>query len=231
MSIVIDLIVVAIVLLFVALSAKKGFVKTVVEMVGFVAAIVLAFTISTPLAGVTYDKIIEPPILAAVTDEATEDVNAMVNGIWEKMPAFIINRAEDMGHSQDNVGQSITSSLANGTQAAVKSTSQNIFKPVAVSLLSLVFSVIISIVLLLIVKPIAKIINGLFSFSIIGKANRALGAVVGLLKGAVFAVVFCLVISLVVSFTENGFLIFTAENINNSYIFKLITESIPFIKF
>lgn len=231
MSVILDLIVVGIVILFVVLSAKKGFVKTVVEMVGFVAAIIVAFTISTPLAGVTYDKIIEPPILAAVSEEATEDVEVMVTDIWEKMPEFITNRAEDMGHSQDSLTNSINAGLVNGTQAAVKSASQNIFKPIAVSLLGLIFSLVISIVLLVLVKPVAKFLNGIFSFSIIGKANRALGAVVGLLKGAVFAVVFCLLVSLIVSFTENGFLIFTAENISNSYIFKLVADFIPFIKF
>ena len=64
-----------------------------------------------------------------------------------------------------------------------------------------------------------------------GKANRALGAVVGILKGAVFAVVFCLLINLIISFVPNGFLIFTPENIADSYAFKLLAEVIPFIKF
>lgn len=231
MSIVIDLIIVGIVLLFAVISAKKGFVKTVVEMVGFVAAIVIALTVSAPIAEFTYDKVIEPPILASISQEATDNVSGIVNDIWEKMPEFIITKAEEKGHTQERVTESINAGMSSGAQTAVKATSQNVFKPIATSLLGLVFSAIIAIVLILLVKPIAKIVNGIFSFSIIGKANRALGAVVGILKGAVFAVVFCLLINLIISFSPNGILIFTPENIADSYAFKLLAEAIPFIKF
>ena len=55
MNFVIDLIVVAIIAVCAVVSAKRGFVKVLVEAVGFVAAIILTFTISTPLSEATYD--------------------------------------------------------------------------------------------------------------------------------------------------------------------------------
>ena len=94
MGIVLDLIVIAIILIFCLISAKKGFVKTIVEAVGVVAAIILAFTFSSPLAATTYDKIIEPPILNAVSSETTESSENAVQNIWDSMPKFIINNAD-----------------------------------------------------------------------------------------------------------------------------------------
>ena len=82
------------------------------------------------------------------------------------------------------------------------------------------------VVLLVVVKFLAKMINRVFSFSIIGKANRLLGGIIGIPKGIIFAILFCMVISLIVSL-NNGFLIFTAENIEKTYVFKFFAEIIP----
>ena len=74
MSVVLDIIVLAIILVTVFLSAKRGFVRVLIELVGFVAAVFISFTISTPLADMTYDKIIEPPIVASVGDVTGDSV-------------------------------------------------------------------------------------------------------------------------------------------------------------
>ncbi len=228
MSIVLDLIVVAIVIFFCLISAKKGFVKTVVEAAGIIAAIIITFTISTPLASVTYDKIIEPPIISSVSEETANNTENAVQSAWDSMPEFIKRNAERLSFDSEQSIQSVTDNMSNGVEAAVKDASQNMIKPIVVKILGLIYSVIIFIILSVIVKFLAKLINKIFSFSVVGKANRILGGIIGFLKGAVIAVVFCMVISLIVSFTENGFLIFTPDNINNSYIFKLLTEIVPF---
>ena len=54
MGIVLDLILVAIIALCVIISVKRGFMKTVVEFVGFVLAIYIAFTFGPVLSDATY---------------------------------------------------------------------------------------------------------------------------------------------------------------------------------
>ena len=72
MSITLDLIVIAIIILMVLISAKRGFVRVAVEAVGFVAAIILSLSLSTTLADVTYQKAIEPAILSSVENATAE---------------------------------------------------------------------------------------------------------------------------------------------------------------
>ena len=50
MNIILDIIIVAIVVICVFLSAKRGFTRTIIELVGFVAAILIAINLSTPVA-------------------------------------------------------------------------------------------------------------------------------------------------------------------------------------
>ncbi len=227
MSIVLDLIIIAIILFFVLSSAKRGFVNAVVETVGIVAAIIISLTISTPLSQATYDKIIEPSIKSVTSLDSIGTVEQVTDTAWEALPSFIKNNSESLGISVDEFNQSIAQNIDNGVEAAAEAAVKKIVEPIALKVLKTVYAVVLAVLLIVAVKFIAKVVNRLFSFSIIGKANRTLGGVIGLFKGTVVALLFCMVVSLIVSFTKNGFLIFTAENINNSYIFKLLADIIP----
>ncbi len=228
MSIILDLIVLAIIVITVLISAKRGFVRTLIELVGFIAAVFISFTISTPLANTTYDKIIEPSIISTVTSAvdtaADNSAAAAVDSFWNEMPGWIKGGIEKAGISKDSLGGSITENIGNGVQAAVESTSQSVIKPAVTGSLALIYQVILLIILLAIVKPLAKLINKLFSFSVIGTANRVLGGVVGVPKGIIYAVAFCLLITLAVSFTQNGFLIFTGEAMEKSLFFSFVNS-------
>ncbi len=228
MSIILDLIVLAIIVLTVLISAKRGFVRTAVELVGFIAAVFISFTISTPLANTTYDKIIEPSIVSSVTSAAgtvmENSAVAEVDGLWDGMPTWIRNGIEKSGVSKESFDGIITSNIGNGVQSTVETASQSVIKPVVTGTLSLIYQVIFLIVFLALVKPLAKLINKLFSFSIIGTANRVLGGVVGIPKGIIYAIAFCLIIMLIVSFTGKGFLIFTGEAMEKSRFFSFINS-------
>ena len=93
MSIVLDLIILAIIIITAYISAKKGFVKVLVETVGFVLAIVIAFTVSTPLAEITYDKFIEPTIIKNA-EKAVENGESVEIKAWESVPTFITENVE-----------------------------------------------------------------------------------------------------------------------------------------
>lgn len=224
MNLLIDLIVIAIVGLSVLISAKRGFVKVLIEVAGFVAAIIVTFTISTPLADNTYDKIIEPPIVEAAVNAVGESAQ---HEAWNALPEFVTENALKLGVSGEDFTGKITENLASGTEAAVKTASQDVIKPIITKILGLIYSVVILVVLLVVVKFLAKIINKMFSFSVIGKANRVLGGIVGVPKGVIFAILFCMVVSLVVKL-YGGFLIFTTQNIEKTFIFKFLADIIPF---
>jgi uncharacterized membrane protein required for colicin V production len=220
MWVVIDLILVAVILIFALISAKRGFVKVLVETVGFIAAVVVAFTISTPLAEVTYDKIIEPPVVKAAVNAVGESAE---HEAWNALPEFLMNN-DIFGTQINSFTEKITANLSLGVETAVKTASQDIVKPVATKIFSLLYSVILVLVLSILVKFLAKLINGMFSFSVIGSLNRTLGGILGAVKGIVFVLIACMVISLIISFTGKPFFIFTEENINNTYIFKFFTD-------
>lgn len=224
MSIVIDLILVAIILLFALISAKRGFVKVLVETVGFVAAIIVAFTVSTPLAETTYDKLIEPPVVKAAVNAVGESAE---HEAWNALPDFLMNNSL-FGEELNSFTQKISQNISEGTETAVKNASQEIVKPIAVKIIGLLYSVILVIVLTILVKFLAKIINSMFSFSVVGTLNRTLGGVLGAVKGIIIAIVFCMLISLILTLSGKPFLIFNQNDIDNTYLFKFLTQIFSF---
>ena len=226
MSIIIDLILVAIVLLVVLISAKQGFVRTVVGAVGFVIAVVIAFTVSKPLAETTYDKFIEPPIVNSIGETTSGTVADTVDSLWSKLPSIITDNSESFGFSKENIQGSLSEGTEDNIKDTISNVSQTAIKPIFVELTSTVYAVILIIVLLIIVKLLAKLLNKAFSFSVVGKLNTTLGGVLGLAKGLVIALIICEIIVLVISLTQNGIWILNNENISNTILFKFLTNII-----
>ena len=226
MSIVLDLIVISIIILMILISAKRGFVRVAVEVAGFVAAIMLSFTLSATFADFTYQKVIEPAIVSSVENITVETTDSAAENTWNALPDFIKNNAGKLGINKDDITQDITENIGQSANDIVSSISENTIKPIAVSILKTLYSVILMLILMVIVKFLAKAINKLFSFSVIGKVNKILGGTLGAIKGIIFAWLFCAIIYLIISCTKNGIWIFNYDNIENTYLFKLLVNVI-----
>lgn len=226
---ILDLIVIAIIVVFALLSAKRGFVRTIIEVVGFALVVLLANSVSTPLANVTYDMAVEPAIIKSVDNIEAEGAEAL-NIKFETLPGFVQDIIGDESIFADFENM-VKENIGEGVEKAMSTASQNVIKPILTEILALVYSLLITVVLATVVNFLAGIINGFFKFSLIGKINRTLGAVFGTVKGCFIAAIFCSIISLIVSFTQNGFLIFTKEAIDKTLLFELLSFKIDFSLF
>ncbi len=228
-GIILDLIIIAIVVLYIFISARHGFVRTLIEVAGFIAACVVAFTVSSPLADLTYDKIIEPKIISNIEQVTSDGGNAVAEKLWNSFPDIIKKYSADIGVNEQAFYDSINSTVAGGASDSAVKISENVTKPLIIKLVSALYSTVITIVLIIVSKYLAIIVNRLFKIPVIGKINAALGGVVGAVKGLAFAFVFCAVISIIILLTKNGFWIFNPENIESSNLFKLLYGFSPFV--
>ena len=220
-SVLIDGILLIIVALFVITSARRGFVRVLVEAVGIVAAVIFTLTVCTPLSVATYDKIIEPPIISATNEQVHGTVEETVDGVIESLPDFLQGYIESSGIADQIVAEN-NGEISNSTTDYITEISQNTIKPVTVRILSTIYSVLIFTVAVVIVKILAGILNKTFSFSFVGKLNKTLGGLCGLIKGVAFVLVLCYVIKFLLPITDNGIWIFNAQNIEQTYIFRFL---------
>ena len=227
MSIVLDLIIVAIIAFFVITSAKRGLVKTVLDVVAFFLALYLSVTLSGVIAEGAYNLFIKDAVVKSVEKEAPDLSSSLINieQTLDSMPDFIIDAAEKKGISNEGFKEFLAS--AEQGVGFYEHAVDYVAKPIIINVLITVLYIILFIVLCIIFKFVARIINKLFSIPIIGGLNKTLGAVFGLVKGTVVVAAFCIAISVIVSLTKEGFLIFTNENIEGTYLFKLLASINP----
>ncbi len=230
MAFLLDVIVVLIILLFVFLSAKKGFVCTLIEVLGFFVAFFIAFSISTPIADSVYDNFLEQKFISKMANAAQYDfknAEIAVDKATQQLPNIVTSN-EYFEHSKQEILQEVSKQNVNTGNQLATIISDSFLKPVMVSLISTIIKLVVLIILLFVIKFFAKTINKLFNFSVIGTLNKTLGGVLGLFKGTFFVIILCLVVDLTLSITKDGFSIFTTDTINSSYLFKFFMGFSPF---
>lgn len=252
----IDLILLAIIGFTVFISYKRGFVKTIIGTIGFFLSIILSLTLCTPLASFTYDKLVQPPIVSAISNEIDDrfqeeldenvgdkidgekieefqgEIDASSDEIINSLPGFVknfINQSgldakEIIGNANDVINEGDTVKTA--SQKVAENISQTSVKPMAVQILSTIFSLILFFIFGWVFKLFGGIISKFLSFTIVGKLNEILGAACGFVKGLIFALIFCVAIYTIVSFTENGIWIFNYQNFESTLLFKLLISLI-----
>ena len=92
MSIVCDVLVVAVVFICVIIGGKRGFVRTVSKGVALIAAIAIAMLITPKLSDRIYDSWVAPGVQDTVTQEINKAGSSIQNGLnsaYEKLPGFI----------------------------------------------------------------------------------------------------------------------------------------------
>ena len=101
LGLILDLVILGIIALCVFLSAKHGFVRTVLELAGLIAAFVIAFSFSSPLANITYDKIIEPSMVSKIEKTSAEGEQAVATKLWDSLPGIVRNQSGTFGISKE----------------------------------------------------------------------------------------------------------------------------------
>lgn len=232
MSLFLDIVVVAIILISIFISARKGFVRTLISAVGFVLAVILAFTFSTPISNAIVDKFVKPAIeektIAVLEDSSIAGIGEAADKIWNELPSFVANAAESSGVGKDAIIENFSNTSLGTVEDVAEGLTDNVFVPVVGNLVKAITTLVIFVVLIILVSFLAKIVNKMFSGMIFGKFNRLLGGALGAAKGIGIALIFCLIISTFAGLSDNGFLSITQKTIDSTYIFSAILKIAKF---
>lgn len=226
-SLIIDGIIIAIVLICIIISSKRGFVRSLVEVAGGILILYFVASMSTPAAEFIYDKTVAPSIISSAQKSIEKSSEDSANKIWKSFPKLVTNNSEIFGITEHSLHEKINGSVKNTEEIAVTAANA-VARPIIVRIVALLISIILSILLLILLRFVAKILNRIFSISVLGKINRSLGGILGIIKGIVFSFVFCLLIMFLLSVNKNGIWIFTMDNVNKTRIFKYMYDVLPY---
>ncbi len=209
MNYLIDAVLLVIIVLCIIRSAKKGFVRSLIETIGLIVALVLAASCGNFVAQTVYDNTVRPTVSSAIEESFTD----AGNNALDQLPSFIKN-------SIDN--SQITLALDETASDAAMRITDTVVKPIAYNLINSLATVIIFIVLAIVVRFVASFINARFTGLIFGTANKLLGGCIGAVKGVAVAIVVCYVASFLISIMGNEIGFITSSDISNSYFARTI---------
>lgn len=222
MSLVLDLLVVGVVVLFIVLGVRKGFITTLVEVVGTLLAIVIAFSLSVPLSEAIYNGFVEPSVTQSV-DAALEGytgyaIEQTVDDLWSAN-GTLAYFAQLAGVEKETIIAGASASSQTGVDAVGGFVKESVARPVATFFIRVILIVAMVLILLILVKIVAKLLGKIFSFFLFGTVNSLLGGVLGGVKGLLAAVLLCVILGTVIAASADGVLGFTKESIDQSLVF------------
>lgn len=227
MSFVVDLIIVALFAIAVIIYAKKGFVFSLIKVVGTICALMLATNVGNFLTNTVYNKVIEPKIVSIVMESVDNGVDNATESTFDTLPDFIKDNGEMFGITEENVEALMPTEIV--SKKEVKGFLDETVEPIAANLLSPLFTLICFVVFSWVVGFLSKFVNKFFTFSVVGSLNKWLGGVIGLPIGLSYAAILCLVLKIIVSVSPNGLWIFTSKAVNSSTLYNLISPLIDTI--
>ncbi len=183
-----DLIAVAVLAIAVFLGYRNGFLRALLQLVGWVAAFIVALALGKPAAEVTFDTFIAEGVqtqLAETLSDVTELPDGGEIGDWfEGLPAPIVSVLQNNTQLQEKL-VSLNTGVEATTDNLVDAVMSTVIRPVGVALLQFVFFIVLFLVLLFVVRLLSRLIKPVVKLPLIRQVDGTLGAVLGLFKGLI----------------------------------------------
>ncbi len=220
---ILDGILILIVALSIFIGYKRGFIRSIVQLVGMLAAVVVAFSLSGMIAGWVYDDFLNEPIQESVVEFLQRDETPESDEIEEVLsviPSFLRNALNADRIAEDTMVV-ITEKVNETAESTAKIVAENVIRPVVTTLMRILIFIVLTIILLLLVKLLMQIIKPITKLPVLRQADGTLGAVVGAVKGLLFVLIAVAVMQLMASSDT----LITQADVDNTVITSWIAEA------
>lgn len=224
-AVILDAAVVILGLILIISAYKKGFLRSVILVVGYIASILLAVSLSRYAADWAYTVVLEPSIAESINGTVAHtaeelSVATVIPALLTKFPSFVTNPILAGYGGQAGLIKSLEESTNGVVENLGDVISSTIVAPVVTAVLQMLFCLLIFIICVIIVKMVAALFKGFYALPILGPMNSILGAVLGILEAAIAIYILALVASIVISFTANGLAWLNSDVIQSTVLFR-----------
>lgn len=202
-----DIVAVIIVLLCMNAAAKKGFLRTVIQMIAYLVILLASSFLSRAAAPVVYDKIVQPILLERIEPQGETNpsnaalISAAPRGTLSMLDINLDSLIPDIDKSD---------LLEDITDAAVR--------PLMISAISMIGFFIIFAVLSLMVNILLTALGVIDHIPVIGTVNAVLGGAVGVFQGLLLILVLCILLKGLLHLHPGGWPLLNEDVLNRTYI-------------
>lgn len=219
LSVIVDLVFVALLAINILDGRKKGFVKIILSFAAMILSWLIAAEVSLPVSEWLNANFVQGWLTGVIENAITDSIGGGVDSIVQAIPTYLINGAEAAGISIQEVVSQISS------QADAGAIAEQIYGAIGstfvVSAIRIVSFFVIYAVINWVFSLIIGVVNKFCKLPVLKSFNRLLGAAVGAVKGFfVVGIVAIILMLIAMIMPETPFV----QAVQQSVVYKMMTE-------
>lgn len=230
MAYILDIAVILILILSVWLGYRRGLVRAIITLIGCVLAVWLSSMLSPMIATGVFNTFFREDLQQTVSAQVRgTDVAALESGVrtvLEELPKPIRNFLEAYGFGSPAEIAAKLGERVDGETAVADILMENLVEPVAETMLTAGFFFLVFLLLMIVVRLIASMINRVFHLPVLRQLNGLGGAVIGAVEGCLLVLVVVTLVQLAAYGTGSDAFV-TSEDIDSSHLFSIVAENNP----
>ena len=223
MNWVIDLVVLALIALIVIRAYKKGFLRSVLSLGGFLLALVVSFSLGRMISEGIFEVMVRPWLFSTVETQVVagtnESLTAAVNNMYENLPGFLSGPLSFLFGSKDQVVANLQS-LMNENSLGLTESIVEVLKPLMVALIGILVIIVLMILCIIVLKIVDRMLIGVRHLPLIGTCDGFLGGIVGILQAALWMIVLVFLVKSVIFLSSNGIAWLNDSVVESTFLFR-----------
>ena len=182
-----DAVIVVIFLLFIILGVKRGFVRSVLDLVGTLAAMLVSMWFSGIAAQWVFSTFLQESLSRQIAEalQAAPAADA-AEAVLSVVPEILRGGLEAFGITSDAINQAVAGTSGQAAEAVVA-----VLAPMVVSALRGLFALVLFIFLLVIFRILSGVVCRIFRLPVLRQLDKGLGILLGVAQAALITVLLC----------------------------------------
>ena len=222
MNFILDILVIALIIFFVVKGYKKGFFRSILGFIGFIATVTISIFLTNFSSNLIYDIFIKPSIVNNINNTIYNNYSDLPSTLTGKtldgLPKLFTDLFFKSGHNSNEIEFILKEKSSNSADLI-----SDLFRPLIVHFISTILFFVFVVLLLFLLRFILKHCK-ITKIPIIGRVDALLGAVLGLFKGIIISAIILNVLLFIVPIFNSESTMFSRENLNDTYVSRYIVE-------
>lgn len=220
---IIDIVLVLLLILIVYASFRKGFLRSVLSLGGFLISTIFSFMFGKMIAEMLFDSMAKPWLTSMINEQvvagANNNLTVVVDNLYLNLPGYISGPIELLFGSKEQMTASLQSAVNNGSTGLTDSI-VGLLRPMMVTLISILVFIILFILCMLALRVIDRMLIRVRRLPVIGTFDGLLGGIVGVLKAFVWLVIIVFLAKAVILLSSNSLSWMNNELVDSTFLFK-----------
>ena len=232
MNFIVDAIIIALIVVVIVRSSKKGFVSSLIDTFSMVIATIISYMFTPEVSQFIYDSFIKNSVSKGF-EKVLDDMNTnaavadKVDAMIASLPEGAVNLADRLGIINLNaIGAGIHVPGVIDNNQLITTVLNDFAYNVMITITKVVVFFILFVLATLVLRMVSNFLENINKIPLIGKLNSTLGGVLGVAKALIIILVVCTVMYFIVSSSDNVDLV---GAISDSKIYNFVTENNPLL--